>query len=84
MNEVYYFSGVELEVRDRTDPIIKAGEMSEYSYSFGNNWRYIAYLMFIVLFVNVGFLIYIIVDVLLTKKKIKESYTINDLVNEEE
>lgn len=76
MNEIYYFSGIEIEVRDKSDPIIKAGELSDYSYSFGNSWRYIAYFLFLVLFANIGFLIYIIVDIVLTKKKINEGINI--------
>lgn len=84
MNEIYYFSGIEIEVRDKSDPIIKAGELSDYSYSFGNSWRYIAYFLFLVLFANIGFLIYIIVDIVLTKKKINEGINIDGGLREEE
>jgi hypothetical protein len=34
-NKVYFFDSVKFEVRNHKDPIIKAGEMSNYSYSFG-------------------------------------------------
>jgi hypothetical protein len=84
MNEIYYFSGIEIEVRDKSDPIIKAGELSDYSYSFGNSWRYIAYFLFLVLFANIGFLIYIIVDIVLTKKKINEGINIDGGLRDEE
>lgn len=38
LNKVYYFDGIEIEVRNKKDPIIVAGEMSNYSFSFGESW----------------------------------------------
>lgn len=50
LNEIYYFKGIEIEIRDRSDPIIMAGEMSDYSFSFGNSLRYVAnFLLFILI-----------------------------------
>jgi hypothetical protein len=37
-NEVFHFDGIEIEVRNKKDPIIKAGEMSGFTFSFGENW----------------------------------------------
>ncbi len=34
----FFFDGIEIEVRNKKDPVIKAGEMSNYSYSFGESW----------------------------------------------
>ena len=83
LNEVYYFSGIEIEVRDKVDPIIVAGEMSEYTYSFGNSWRYFAYFLNILLVLNILFLIVVIVQICLIKRKIKQSNPVNDLVSGE-
>ena len=84
LNEVYYFSGIEIEVRDKVDPIIVAGEMSEYTYSFGNSWRYFAYFLNILLVLNILFLIVVIVQICLIKRKIKQSNPVNDLVSGEQ
>lgn len=35
INEKYWFESVQFEVRNSDDPVIKAGEYSNYSYSFG-------------------------------------------------
>jgi hypothetical protein len=37
-NNIYYFEGIEIEVRNKKDPIVYAGEMSNYTYSFGVGW----------------------------------------------
>ena len=34
LNNSYLFKGIEIENRDRIDPVIVAGEMSDYSFSF--------------------------------------------------
>ncbi len=83
LNEVYYFSGIEIEIRDKADPIILAGEMSEYSYSFGNSWRYFAYFLNVLLILNVIFLIVVVVQIIVLKRKIKQSNPVNDLVSGE-
>lgn len=41
-NKIYHFDGIEIEVRNKKDPIIKAGEMSNQTYSFGQSWDYFA------------------------------------------
>ena len=46
------------EVRNYKDPVIKAGELSNYSYSFGASMNWLAYLLnflfFLALFVFLG------------------------------
>jgi hypothetical protein len=37
-NKVYNFNDIEIEVRNSKDPVIKAGALSFYTYSFGENW----------------------------------------------
>lgn len=37
-DKIYHFDDVEIEVRNKKDPIIKAGHMSNYNYSFGEDW----------------------------------------------
>ena len=34
-NKIYYFDNIKVEVRNSKDPVIKAGKLSNYSYSFG-------------------------------------------------
>lgn len=37
-NRDYHFSDLEIEVRNKKDPIIRAGELSDYTYNFGEEW----------------------------------------------
>lgn len=37
-NRLYHFSSIEIEVRNRKDPIIKAGELSNFNYDFAEGW----------------------------------------------
>jgi hypothetical protein len=37
-NQIYRFEGIEIEVRNKKDPVIKAGVMSNYTYSFAEKW----------------------------------------------
>ena len=63
MGKVYYFDDVEVSVKNGEDPIIVAGKMSNYSYSFGSSWRYVAYFLNVVLVANIallGYTIYLI------------------------
>ena len=45
VDNIYLFKDIEIEIRDKSDPVIVAGEMSDYSFSFGNSWRYFAWLL---------------------------------------
>ena len=71
VGEVEDFYSVEIEIRDYNDPIIQAGEWTNYSYDFGNGWRYVAYLLNICLLVAIGLLCYVAYDIYLLKKKFK-------------
>jgi len=36
---IYYrFNSIEIEVRNKKDPIIEAGRLSDYNYNFGIGW----------------------------------------------
>ena len=37
-NRIYKFSNVEIEVRNKKDPVIKAGELTNFNYNFGTGW----------------------------------------------
>jgi hypothetical protein len=37
-NTEYPFDGIEIEVRNKKDPVIKAGEMSNFTFGFGQSW----------------------------------------------
>jgi hypothetical protein len=37
-NKVYRFEGIEIEVRNKKDPVIQAAILSNYTYSFAENW----------------------------------------------
>lgn len=73
MNEVYYFSGIEIEIRNKQDPIIQAGYLSNYTYSFGKGWKYFAIFLNIVLIVNTIALSYLIYLIITTKNKLKQA-----------
>ncbi len=38
LNKIYHFDDIEIEVRNYKDPVVKAGQMSNYSYSYGEDW----------------------------------------------
>ena len=37
-DSIYKFDAIEIEVRNAKDPVIKAAELSNYTYSFGLGW----------------------------------------------
>ena len=50
INKEYNFDGIEIEVRNKKDPIIKAGEFSNFSFNFGENWVKINTIYFSIIF----------------------------------
>ena len=42
---IYHFNDIEIEVRNDKDPVIKAGALSKYSYSFGEDWVYLKFII---------------------------------------
>ena len=64
-NNKYFFEDILFEVRNAEDPVIKAGAMSNYSYSFGASLNWLAILLNVLFFlaliaflVAVGFVLY--------------------------
>lgn len=49
IDNVYSFDSIEMEIRNKEDPIIVAGEMSNYKYDFGQSFVRINILFFIFL-----------------------------------
>jgi hypothetical protein len=45
-DQVFYFEGIEIEVRNKKDPIIVAGNLSNFSFSFGERLVFIIYIIF--------------------------------------
>ena len=58
LGEEVNFNNVEIEIREFNDPIAQAGELTNYKYHFGQFWRYISFLMKILLVVSIGLLGY--------------------------
>ena len=67
------FRNVEIEIRDLSDPLIQAGEMTEYNYNFGQFWRYVIFLFKILCLVALGLLGYVAYDIYMTKQKYKNA-----------
>jgi hypothetical protein len=44
-DQIYYFNKVKIELRNSNDPVIKAGSMSDYSYSFGASMNWLAIIL---------------------------------------
>ena len=76
------FRAVKIEIRDFIDPIVQAGEWTEYGYNFGQFWRYVSFLFKILILAALGLLGYIAYDIYMTKQKYKGAP--NDLIGGEE
>lgn len=64
-DKIYYFDQVKIEVRNFQDPVIKAGEYSNYSYSFGASMNWLAILLNVLFWIallvflgSIGFIFY--------------------------
>lgn len=66
------FTHVEIEVRDLSDPITQAGELSNYHYGFAPYWRYFGYFLLFLFLVGLAILGYTVFDILITRKKIRD------------
>ena len=82
LGKVNNFNGVKIEIRDYTDPIIQAGEWTDYDYNFGQFWRYVSLFLKILSLAALGLLGYVAYDIFQTRKKYKGIR--NDLVAGEE
>ncbi len=83
-NSKYFFEDILFEVRNAEDPVIKAGAMSNYSYSFGASLNWLAILLNVLFFlaliaflVAVGFVLYY------RSTDKKEEQVVKDKLNED-
>ena len=67
---------MEIEIREFNDPIAQAGELTNYKYHFGQFWRYISFLMKILLVVSIGLLGYTTYLIIQEKNELKNKPTI--------
>ena len=70
------FRGVEIEIRDLSDPIIQAGEWTDYEYNLGHFWRYVSFLLKLLGLAAIGLLAYTAYDI----HKIRQKYKGGDLL----
>ena len=67
------FRDVEIEIRDFSDPLIQAGEWTDYDYNFGQFWRYISFVLKILCLAALGLLGYVAYDIYVTRQKYKNA-----------
>ena len=82
LGEENKFNAVKIEIRDLTDPIIQAGEWTDYGYNLGHFWRYVSILLKLIILAALWLLGYIAYDVYVTRQKYKGAP--NDLIGGEE
>ena len=82
LGKVNNFNAVKIEIRDYNDPIVQAGEWTDYDYNFGHFWRYVSFLLKILSLAALGLLGYVAYDIYQTRKKYKGAP--NDLIGGEE
>ena len=67
------FRDVEIEIRDYSDPLVQAGEWTDYEYNFGQFWRYISFVLKILGLASLGLLGYLAYDIYITREKYKNA-----------
>ena len=82
LGEENEFNNVKIEIRDFSDPIIQAGEWTDYDYNFGHFWRYVSVVLKLLALAALGLLGYLAYDIYMTRKKCKDIP--NDLIGGEE
>lgn len=82
LGEENKFNAVKIEIRDYSDPIVQAGEWTDYGYNLGHFWRYVSILLKLIILAALGLLGYIAYDVYVTRQKYKGAP--NDLIGGEE
>ena len=65
------FYNVKIEVRDYSDPIVQAGEWTDYGYNFGHFWGYLSFILKLLCLSAIGVISYVAYDVYMTKNKYK-------------
>eukprot|EP00340_Litonotus_pictus_P004268 CAMPEP_0170515886 /NCGR_PEP_ID=MMETSP0209-20121228/2272_1 /TAXON_ID=665100 ORGANISM="Litonotus pictus, Strain P1" /NCGR_SAMPLE_ID=MMETSP0209 /ASSEMBLY_ACC=CAM_ASM_000301 /LENGTH=347 /DNA_ID=CAMNT_0010800589 /DNA_START=84 /DNA_END=1127 /DNA_ORIENTATION=- len=81
-DQIYYFDKVKFEVRNYNDPVIKAGVMSNYSYSFGASMNWLAYLLNFLFWVALIVFIAAVGMIFYYKSQLQQSGN-NNLVNKD-
>ena len=82
LGEENKFNAVKIEIRDYSDPIVQAGEWTDYGYNFGQFWRYVSIVLKILTLAALGLLGYVAYDIYVTRKKYKGAP--NNLIGGEE
>ena len=82
LGEENKFNSVKIEIRDLNDPIIQAGEWTNYGYNFGHFWRHVSFVLKFLLIASLALIGYISYDVYQLRKKYKGVR--NDLIGSEE
>lgn len=77
-NTKYNFENIEIEIRNKRDPIIYAGEISDYTFSFGSAFSYVAKFLNILLFFSMIGLIFIAFQIWHWRKRRNASALIDD------
>ena len=67
------FRDVEIEIRDFSDPLVQAGEWTDYEYNFGQFWRYISFVLKILGLASLGLLGFVAYDIYITREKYKNA-----------
>jgi len=71
LGEEVNFNNVKIEIRELNDPIVQAGEWTDYGYNLGHYWRYISFVLKFVLLAALGLLGYVLYDIYKTREKYK-------------
>jgi hypothetical protein len=82
LGEENTFNNVKIEIRDYSDPITQAGEWTDYEYNLGHFWRYVSFLLKILILAALILLGYEAYDIYMTKQKYKGAP--NELIGGEE
>ena len=82
LGEENSFKNVKIEIRDFSDPIIQAGEWTDYNYNLGHFQRYVSFFLKLLCLAALGLLGYVAYDIYMTKQKYKGAP--NDLIGGEE
>ncbi len=67
------FKNIKIEIRDYSDPLIQAGEWTDYGYNFGQFWRFISFVLKILCLAALGLLGYVAYDIYITRQKYKNA-----------
>jgi len=71
LGEEVNFNDVDIEVRELSDPIVQAGEWTNYGYNYGHMWRYLSFVLKFLAIISLVILGYVAYDVYKTREKYK-------------